>query len=190
MMIAVWGRRVAAAAVAAVATLALAAPALAYPPVDIVHTEQVTAGPYHVTVGFSTWPIRAMRSLDFTFLPDGGIAGKSGTLSITRAGGPANSGGERTAPVQPLDRHPRKRDSWGLDVKALDNPGTYTFTFAVDGPQGHGVGALTGIPVLDQPGPPLALSWTVGTLPAIALIAFIVIAWRRVRPGKQPLFAP
>ena len=78
MTTALRGRRVAAARAALGATLAVATPALAYPPVDIVHTEQVTAGPYHLTVGFSTWPIRAMRSLDFTFMPDGGIAGKSG----------------------------------------------------------------------------------------------------------------
>ena len=39
-------------------TAAGTTPALAYAPVDIVHTEHVKAGPYDVTVGFSTWPIR------------------------------------------------------------------------------------------------------------------------------------
>ena len=165
----------------AVLGLAGAAPAMAYAPVDIVHTERVQAGPYGVTVGFSTWPIRAMRSLDFTFMPDGGITGKSGTLRMTGPGVPHD---ER---VTPLVRHPRKRDSWGLDVKSLDAPGSYSFGFVINGPLGPGQGTLQGVTVLDQPGPPLPLSWTIGTLPLLGLIVFLVVAWRRTRPGHQPL---
>ena len=156
-------------------------PASAYAPVDIVHTERVQAGPYAVTVGFSTWPIRAMRSLDFTFMPDGGIADKSGSLIMT---GP-EFGNEQA--VSPLVRHPRKRDVWGLDVQALNTPGTYTIGFVIDGPQGRGEGTLTSLTVLDQPGPPLPLSWAVGTLPLGALLVFLVVAWRRTRPGKRRL---
>lgn len=183
MRIAVQARRAAAALVALVATLAVATPALGYPPVDIVHTEQVTAGPYHVTVGFSTWPVRAMRSLDFTFVPDGGIAGKSGYLTID---GPSTGDDGRRSH---LVRHPRKLDAWGLDVRALERAGTYTFGFSIDGPQGHGEGKLTGVEVLSQPGPPLAISWTVGSLPGVALIVLIAVAWRRTRPARKPLFA-
>lgn len=171
--------------VTALATIALcvagAVPAMAYAPVDIVHTERVQAGPYGVTLGFSVWPIRAMQSLDFTFLPDGGIVGKSGTLLMA---GPGIKSGEN---VTPLVRHPRKRDSWGLDVKALNAPGDYSIGFVIDGPQGHGQGTLRGLTVQSQPGPPLALSWTVGSLPVLGLIVFLVVAWRRTRPGKQIL---
>lgn len=172
-----------AATVLAMITLSLlaAAPASAYAPVEIVHTERVQVGPYGMTVGFSTWPIRAMRSLDFTFLPDGGIADKSGTLQLT---GPAVRPGRRAAP---LVRHPRKRDSWGLDIRALDAPGTYALTFTIDGPLGHGEGTLGNVTVLDQPGPPLPLSWTIGTLPLVGLLVFLAVAWRRTRPGRQPL---
>ena len=76
-------------ALAAVAGLlfATAAPANAYEPVNIVHTEHVQAGPYSLTVGFSTWPLKAMQSLDFTFIPEGGIEDKSGTLTML---GPGN----------------------------------------------------------------------------------------------------
>jgi hypothetical protein len=164
---------------AGVLALLGATPALAYAPVDIVHTEQVQAGPYTVTVGFSTWPIRAMRSLDFTFMPDGGIAGKSGSLTVSGPGFEKGDGGS------PLVRHPRKRDTWGLDTQALDTPGTYSFGFIIDGPQGHGEGTLQGVTVLDQPGPPLPLSWAVGSLPFGALLLFLVIAWRRTRPGRR-----
>ena len=163
-------------------TLGSATPALAYAPVDIVHTEQVQAGPYKITVGFSTWPIRAMRSLDFTFAPDGGITGKSGKLTI------GQPGAGKIRRLTRLVRHPRKRDVWGLDVVALDKPGTYTFGFLVDGPQGHGEGTLKGVQVLDQPGPPLSVSWSVASLPLIALIGLIVVAWRRVRPGRRGAF--
>lgn len=167
----------------AAATLGLvtAGPAAAYQPVNIVHTERVQVGPYGVTVGFTTWPIRAMQSLDFTFLPDGGIAGKSGTLKIS---GPDRRATRR---VEPLVRHPRKRDSWGLDVRSLNAPGDYGFTFVIDGPQGHGEGTLQGVRVLDQPGPPLPLSWTVGLLPLAGLVIFLVVVWRRLRPGRLPL---
>jgi hypothetical protein len=46
---------------------------------------------------------------------------------------------------------------------------------------------LRGVTVLSQPGPPLPLSWTIGSLPFLGLIAFITIAWRRTQPGRQPL---
>jgi hypothetical protein len=171
----------AAALVAATASVATAAPAVAYAPVNIVHTERVQAGPYGMTVGFSTWPIRAMQSLDFTFMPDGGIAGKSGTL--TRNGPGVKPAEHYTS----LARHPRKPDAWGLDVTAFNTPGTCSFEFVIDGPRGQGRGTLEKVTVFNQPGPPLALSWTIGSLPFIALIAFLIVAWRRVRPGRQDL---
>nr|WP_204456385.1 hypothetical protein [Actinokineospora baliensis] len=155
------------------ALLVIAAPtAHAYEPVGIVHTEKVQAGPYPLVIGFSTWPVRAMQSLDFTFAPDGGVQGKTGLLTVTAPG--------RTW-REPLARHPRKRDVWGLDVRAMEQPGTYTLQFTVDGPQGPGQGALTGLTVLEQPGPPMGLSWGISTLPLLGLIAFLTIAWRRTR---------
>jgi hypothetical protein len=172
------------AAVAVLLAGAVATPAAAYAPVDIVHTEQVQVGPYPVTVGFSTWPVRAMRSLDFTFVPGGGIAGKSGTLGIRSPGGPR---GRRQA--MPLVRHPRKRSVWGLDTLALDNPGSYSFRFDIDGPQGRGEGTLSGVTVLDQPGPPLPLSWSVAALPLLALVTLVVVGWRRTRPGDRERLA-
>ncbi len=72
-------------------------------------------------------------------------------------------------------------------MKSLDAPGTYTFGFVIDGPQGRGQGTLPGITVLNQPGPPLGLSWAIGSLPFVGLVAFLVVAWRRTRPARQPL---
>jgi hypothetical protein len=157
-----------------------ARPEQAYAPVEIVHTEQVQAGPYRLTVGFSRWPLRAMQSLDFTFAPDGGLTGKSGTLSMTRPGMKSGMRG-----VSALSRHPRKRSVWGLDIRSLPTAGQWAFTFTVDGPQGQGTGTLDNLTVLDQPGPPPALSWTLCALPVLGLIAFLIVAWRRHRPSRH-----
>jgi hypothetical protein len=46
---------------------------------------------------------------------------------------------------------------------------------------------LSDVTILNQPGPPLPLSWTIGLLPLIALVVFITVAWRRTKPGRQPL---
>ncbi|MFD9739630.1 hypothetical protein [Umezawaea sp. NPDC059074] len=148
--------------------------ALAYEPVNVVHTEQVQVGPYALTVGFSTWPVKALQSLDFTFVPDGGIEGKSGTLSLVRPTG------KRSSRLEPLVRHPRKLDVWGLDVRALPDPGDWKFVFAVTGPDGPGEGELV-LPVQEQPGPPMGVSWAISTVPLFGLVALIVIAWRRTR---------
>ncbi|ONI79270.1 hypothetical protein ALI144C_25930 [Actinosynnema sp. ALI-1.44] len=152
--------------------LGLAAPASAYEPVNVVHTEKVVAGPYTVTVGFSTWPLKAMQSLDFTFAPDDGIAGKQGNVIMSLG---------RQRQGEPLARHPRKRDVWGLDVRSLPEPGDWTVRFNIEGPKGTGTGELRDLKVMEQPGPPMGLSWAISTIPLFGLIALIVIAWRRTR---------
>ncbi|GAA0628647.1 hypothetical protein GCM10010174_55840 [Kutzneria viridogrisea] len=158
------------------ATPALAAEEPTYAPVVIVHTEQVQVGPYQVAVGFGDWPLRSLRSLDFTFDPDGGIADKTGTLVINQDGGAAVRG-------KPLSRHPRKLDSWGLDVFSLKGEGNWTFTFHLDGPKGPGEGKLN-LTVLTAPGPPIAVSWVIGGLPLLAVAGAVFLVWRRARPGR------
>ncbi|MEV0167581.1 hypothetical protein [Nonomuraea fuscirosea] len=141
-----------------------------YEPVKVVPREQVQAGPYRLAVGFSTWPLRAMQSLDFSFLPEGGIGGKNGTLTLIAPDGAEHQGR--------LVRHPRKREVWGLDIVALPEQGRWTLRFAVNGP---GTGDAV-INVLEQPGPPLGISWAISSVPVIGLVALIVTAWRRTRP--------
>jgi hypothetical protein len=141
--------------------------------VNVVHTEKVQAGPYNLTVGFSTWPVKAMQSLDFTFAPEGGIADKKGTLTLVH--------GDKIMDDDSLARHPRKREVWGLDIRALSAPGTWTFRFDIDGPAGPATGELKNLQVMEQPGPPMGLSWAISTIPLFGLIALIVIAWRRTR---------
>ncbi|OBC06782.1 hypothetical protein A5784_09590 [Mycobacterium sp. 852013-50091_SCH5140682] len=154
-----------------------AAPTAAANPLDyVVHSEHVQVGPYPVTVGFTVWPLRAMQSLDFTFEPDGGIAGKSGTLTEI-----APDGREET---DRLGRHPRNRDVWGLDVRSLDSSGTWTLRFTIDGPQGQGTGELT-VDVLKQPGPPLPLSWAIGLIPLTLTVVFFGVVWLRTGSDRR-----
>lgn len=171
-------RKALAALVAAGLVVAAAPAAHAYEPVNIVHTERVQVGPYGLTVGFSTWPVRAMQSLDFTFVPDGGIGDKSGAF-WSASEERLRSGAEPR--LRPMARHPRKREVWGLDIRALQDPGEWTFHFRISGPQGEAEGQLKGLRVLEQPGPPMALSWSISTLPLLGLVAFLVVAWRRTR---------
>ena len=158
---------------AAALLLGLASPALAFEPVNVVHTEKVQAGPYEVTVGFSTWPLKAMQSLDFTFAPEDGITGKQGTLTMVH--------GNEVVDDDPLARHPRKREVWGLDVRALPEPGTWAMRFDITGPAGAGTGELKNLQVMEQPGPPMGLSWAISTIPLFGLVALIVVAVRRTR---------
>ncbi|MET9080865.1 hypothetical protein ABZX77_03045 [Streptomyces sp. NPDC004237] len=170
-------------------SLFVSAPAAqAYAPVEIVHTEKVKVGAYNLTVGFSKWPLRANQSLDFTFAPEGGIKGKSGTLSMTAPGQKANGGGGPGGGGGmggQLARHPRKRSVWGLDVQSLSTAGKWSFTFTINGPKGQGTGTLSNITVLDQPGPPYSVSWSVCALPVVGLIVFLTVAWRRHRPSRR-----
>lgn len=166
-------RKAAAALLAVIGLLVGSGTAVAYPPVETVHTETVQAGPYTMTIGFSRWPLRAMQSLDFSFVPADGIAQKSGTLTKV------SPAGRQTRP-QPLARHPRARDVWGLDIYSLQQEGSWTFRFTVDGPRGRGVGETT-FAVLEQPGPPMGLSWAISTIPLVGLVWFLVVVWRRDR---------
>ncbi|OLT00347.1 hypothetical protein BJF90_35810 [Pseudonocardia sp. CNS-004] len=163
-----------------VAAPAHAATSQSYPPVDVVHSERVAVGPYELTVGFSEWPVRARQSLDFTFEPTGGIDQADGTLVAVSPTGEEEPL-RRPDGVHGLPRHPRQPDVWGLDVLALDEPGDWTLTFGIDGAHGTGTATMT-LPVLEQPGPPLGLSWLVSTGPLIVILGILVAAARRGRP--------
>jgi hypothetical protein len=169
--------RAAAATVAVLAALLAAPTAGAVEPVAVVHRETTQAGPYAVSVGFSEWPMQAERSLDILFDPEGGIADKTGTLTLI-----APSGAEDEVR---LVRHPRARESWGLDIVALPEPGRWSLRFAIEGPEGPGVGRLS-ISLLDRPGPPVLVGWLPALAVSGAMIGAVVVAWRRARPAKAP----
>jgi hypothetical protein len=146
------------------------------PPVEVVHSEQVQVGPYAVRASFSEWPVRAERSLDFTFLPDGDITGHQGTLKLV---GPDHPGA-----AERLARHPRARDQWGLDIRALPAEGVWNLEFTLDGPKGEGRGVLA-VPVGPRPGPPSWLSWGVGLGPVIVGGIVLLIVWVRGRRSRR-----
>lgn len=146
-------------------------------PIVEVHTETIDVGPYRIEVGFSDWPLRAERSLDIVFHAPEGIAGKWGTVTLI-----APSGQEET---MTLVRHPRQREDWGLDIIALPEEGVWTMRLAIDGPLGPGEGSLP-LTLGPRPGPPVLVGWLPPLTVIAAMLTAIVIAWRRVRPGRQP----
>jgi hypothetical protein len=166
----------ASAAMAIVLLLSLASPVSVAAHASDPHHETIQAGPYEVVVGFSEWPMRAERSLDITFEPTGGIAGKSATIRIIDPEGDVYDGGA-------LGRHPRQRELWGLDLIALPASGDWTMELMVSGPQGSGKGVLAAIPVGERPGPPPAPMWLIAALPLFFLLWLGVRGWLRVRPG-------
>jgi hypothetical protein len=179
------GAALAALVVAGLGSLAAAPAAQAAEPIKIVHREQVQAGPYRIDLGFSQWPMLEGRSFDLLIDPEGGIAGKSGTLTVlTPAGAPLEFFADT-----PLARHPRQRQSWGLDVVEFKGDGLggrWSLEFVVDGPKGRGVGRLAALPLGPLPGPPQSFSWALATIPTLLLVAGTVVGWRRLRPARDP----
>ncbi|AQW54696.1 hypothetical protein [Streptomyces violaceusniger] len=47
------------------------------------------------------------------------------------------------------------------------------------------LGTLRNVGVLDQPGPPLAISWTVCAIPPVGMLAYLAVGWRRNRPSEK-----
>lgn len=162
--------------------LITATPAAAAPPLDIVHSETVSLGETTLTASFTDWPIKADRSLDFTFEPEGGITGRTGTLrTVSPSGEPVEVGWLDDSVEVELPRHPLAHEVWGLDIVALPQEGTWLFEFTVEDETGVATGSLP-IEVGPRPGPPKALGWTVGLLPWVATVPFLVYGWIRTRP--------
>ncbi|SDJ05477.1 hypothetical protein [Nonomuraea jiangxiensis] len=179
---------------AVVTLLTLAGPAAAAPlPGEIVHTETVSMSDgTPITVGFTEWPIRALQSLDFTFQPAGGIGGRTGLVTtVSPSGDRRGLKGivlQRRDDAIVLPRHPRAAQVWGLDVVSLPEEGTWRFEFAVENAGGTSTGVLP-IQAIEQPGPPLGLSWTVALAPWAPVVALVAVGWirtRAIRRGAKP----
>ncbi|MFC0625820.1 hypothetical protein [Kribbella deserti] len=174
-----------AAAVAALGMLTTPTAYAATEPVDVVHTEITQVGPYKLKTSFSQWPLRAEKSLDFLFEPEGGIQGlKAEVRPISPKGSVLLAQAQSTPDGTKLARHPRALDKWGFDIVALTSPGTWRFEYEIDGPKGRGTGVLE-IPVGNRPGPPAALAWSLGLLPLAAVIPLGSLLWLRTRTGRR-----
>lgn len=187
-----WGllRFAAVTGAAAFSLVAAASPASAVEPPVLVHSESVAVGGSTLTASFSDWPLHADRSLDFTFEPAGGIEGRTGRLRVispdgasARLGIAALLAGDEE---MKLPRHPRDYNVWGLDAVALPEEGTWRFEFTVHGPEGTSTGTLS-LPVGPRPGPPAALSWTVGLLPWLVVLPWLSYRWARNRSARRGL---
>ncbi|WP_433260589.1 hypothetical protein ACQPZF_24525 [Actinosynnema sp. CS-041913] len=149
----------------------------------IVHSERVPLGHSTLSASFTDWPVKAGRSLDFTFEPEGGIEGRSGTVrAIAPSGKPEALGivGLDGDADMELQRHPQARHAWGLDVVALPEEGLWRFEFTVHGADGVATGTLP-IAAGPTPGPPMAASWAVGMAPWAVALVVLARRWWRVR---------
>ncbi|WP_239154210.1 hypothetical protein [Amycolatopsis sp. FDAARGOS 1241] len=142
--------------------------------VNIVHTERVQAGPYGLTVGFSTWPVLAIGPRlhlhpGRRHRPEDGDAVDVQPVHRPLPAPPP----PRAAPAQvrrvgsghPRPVHRRGRGSSGSCST------------------GEGTGELANLRVLQQPGPPMGLSWATSSLPLIGLAPHPRPPPRRRRPG-------
>lgn len=163
--------------------LALTTFSFAQNPITLAHTENVQAGPYNVTVGFSRWPVQADRSFDLTFSVEGGIQDKEGTVTLL-APTLRDTDDFFNYPF-PLSRFARDRNVWGFDVIAFPEQGQWQYQFVIDGPQGQGTGSLDVVFLERPPFLPSIVNWSLGFIPFIALIVLIIVSWLRVRPGKR-----
>ncbi len=144
----------------------------------IKHREMVQVGPYQLEVGFSQFPLQAERSLDITFTPVGGIAGKSGTTKFSLVNSKDTIG-------QDLVRFTKNRSIWGYDLISIPKKGTWNLEFTINGKQGKGVGNLK-LEVLERPaGPSVALTQPLGLIPILAVLILATRAWLRVRPLRH-----
>ena len=153
--------------ISSLSTLALAEP--------IKHTEQLEVGGLRITVGFTEWPLQAERSLDMTFSPTGGIAGK------TVLGRFIKPDGTPWFEARPLPRFPRDRTMWGFDSQALPLEGNWKLELSVNDQK-----ATLPLTVLERPaGPPGNLIIALALIPILAVFVLAIRAWLRVKPLRQ-----
>jgi hypothetical protein len=131
----------------------------------------IKVGTRNVTVRFSDYPVRAERSLNITFSPEGGIAGLTATGKFE----------DRTREF-PLERFPSNRKVWGFDDISFKEPGKRIFELSI---AGVGKGRLE-FAVGERPaGPSSELIYALGIMPILALFVLAIRAWRKVQPAKQ-----
>ena len=139
------------------------------------HTEQLEVGDLKLTVGFTEWPLQAERSLDMTFNPEGGIAGKTVMARFIKPDGTPSFD------AQPLPRFPRDRTVWGFDSQAFPAQGKWRLELSIDNQK-----ATLLLNVLERPaGPPGNLITALALIPILAVFVLAIRAWLRVRPLRQ-----
>lgn len=134
----------------------------------VSHRQLMTAGPYVLSVEYTEWPARALRSNPIIVVPEGGIEGKSARFR------PIFAGVERQPYFEPLGTYPGVQGAWVTEEWVYPNAGEWSLEIEVEGPQGKAVGRTEPITVGPPPGFPLWLAWLIGLTPLWGLIWFIV----------------
>jgi hypothetical protein len=154
--------------------LMLPAAALAHDGHTPAAFSQATAvGPYQVTVEYSDWPPAARHSLRLVIVPQGGIAGKTGTYRLEP--GPGVKGSAEGGRLEP---YPGILSAWVIDHAGLPGQGLWTLHFTISGPEGTYSGSTLPFRVAPPPDVPMWLGWLIGLTPLYGLIWF---EWRELR---------
>ena len=141
----------------------------------IRHTQQLEVGDLKLTVAFTEWPLRAERSLDLTFRPEGGIAGKTVLARFVKPDG------TQWGDAEPLPRFPRDRTMWGYDSAALPLEGQWKLELSANNQK-----TVLPLTVLERPaGPPGNLITALAMIPILAVFVLAIRAWLRVKPLRQ-----
>lgn len=161
------------------ALLLIPTTALAHGPGDqpIVHEEPAQVGPYRVTVGFSEWPTRAEKSVQYVVHPQGGLAGKQAFLAVVPADGHARGNLDWTE----LMTYPGLDDAWVHQTLGVSNPGMWKIEIKMVTAQGTFAGSTKPFLVDKPPGIPMWFGWVVGLIPLYGVIWFGVREWRQKR---------
>lgn len=133
----------------------------------------VQAGNLPVVIDFADWPLRAQKSNRFIVAPDGGIAGREGTMTWTDS----NRRKRLDANLMP---YPGLKDVWMVETKGIKAPGDYTVTIEIYGSGGDRTATLP-LSVGPPPGIPLWFGWLVGLFPLYGMVWFMLRERRRVR---------
>ena len=141
---------------------------------DSGFTLYVVVGPYVMAVEHSEFPMRAEKSVEWVFHPEGGMEGMSGRWRLVQANGMHKFGDE-------LRTYPSVRDGWGLLGRGVHAPGEWYWEIELDGPLGRHMGRSDTFWVLDPPALPLWLGWAIGLFPLYGVIWFSLRERRRVR---------
>lgn len=141
-------------------------------------TSDVVAGPYHLRVSLYDDPAHAGFALPFAIRPAQPVQGQL-QYSVTTNPGPLVDATSVRASVS-ADSHVANAVQGDAEISVS---GSWSLHITVNGPQGLG---MTDVPVeaTALPAVPIWLGWLVGLIPFYALVAFLIIYWRKRQPAQ------
>jgi hypothetical protein len=148
---------------------------------EVKHSKNIRVGQTNIRMDFSDFPLRHERSLDITFVPNGGIIGKTALINLIGPNKAFISWLNPNRETKPLPRFPRDRSVWGLDSIAMTAEGTWLLELTIEGKT-----ARVPLEVLARPaGPTNNQILLIALLPIVGLIVVAARGWLRLHPTRH-----